>query len=208
MMTPYVVTRYYRAPEVILHTGMYDEKVDVWSIGCIFVGLITHRILFKGENYLDQWTKITDIVGSPDEEFIQRIPQEMPYIVTFVSQQPKKKQIPWKKIVKDSNFPPSKNARLNSASARDLISKMLKLNPDNRQSIEEAIRHPYVNLWFDAKEVISEPMGNYDTSVEERELRIEEWKQLIFDTVKNYEATHDVFERNSSQNQNHVNGNA
>jgi serine/threonine protein kinase len=87
--------------------------VDVWSIGCIFVEMITHRILFKGENYLDQWTKITDIVGSPDEGFIQRIPQEMPYIVTFVRQQPKKKQIPWDRIVKDSDFPPSKDARLN-----------------------------------------------------------------------------------------------
>uniref|UniRef100_A0A914EIV1 Protein kinase domain-containing protein n=1 Tax=Acrobeloides nanus TaxID=290746 RepID=A0A914EIV1_9BILA len=130
MMTPYVVSRYYRAPEVVLHNGMYDEKVDVWSIGCIFVEMITHRILFKGEDYLDQWTKITDIVGSPDEEFIQRIPQE--YIVTFVKQQPKKKQIPWEKIVKDSDFPPSEDARLNSASARDLISKMLQLNPDNR----------------------------------------------------------------------------
>jgi c-Jun N-terminal kinase len=57
---------------------------------------------------------------------------------------------------------------------------MLILNPDNRQSVEEAIRHPYVNLWFDAKEVISEPMGNYDTSVEERELSIDEWKSKTF----------------------------
>lgn len=34
-MTPYVVTRYYRAPEVIL--GMsYSGTVDIWSVGCIF----------------------------------------------------------------------------------------------------------------------------------------------------------------------------
>ena len=34
MMTPYVVTRYYRAPEVILGMG-YKENVDIWSVGCI-----------------------------------------------------------------------------------------------------------------------------------------------------------------------------
>jgi serine/threonine protein kinase len=34
-MTPYVVTRYYRAPEVILSMG-YTENVDIWSVGCIF----------------------------------------------------------------------------------------------------------------------------------------------------------------------------
>ncbi|KAI1285823.1 Stress-activated protein kinase JNK [Halotydeus destructor] len=39
MMTPYVVTRYYRAPEVILGMG-YQENVDIWSVGCIMGEMI------------------------------------------------------------------------------------------------------------------------------------------------------------------------
>jgi serine/threonine protein kinase len=39
MMTPYVVTRYYRAPEVILGMG-YHENVDIWSVGCIMGEMI------------------------------------------------------------------------------------------------------------------------------------------------------------------------
>lgn len=39
MMTPYVVTRYYRAPEVILGMG-YQENVDIWSVGCIMGEII------------------------------------------------------------------------------------------------------------------------------------------------------------------------
>ena len=46
MMTPYVVTRYYRAPEVILGMG-YKENVDIWSVGCIFGELLGRRILFQ-----------------------------------------------------------------------------------------------------------------------------------------------------------------
>ena len=47
MMTPYVVTRYYRAPEVILGMG-YSENVDVWSIGCILGEMIRGTVMFPG----------------------------------------------------------------------------------------------------------------------------------------------------------------
>ena len=46
-MTPYVVTRYYRAPEVILGMG-YSENVDVWSIGCILGEMIRGSVMFPG----------------------------------------------------------------------------------------------------------------------------------------------------------------
>ncbi|CAN7994138.1 unnamed protein product, partial [Ixodes hexagonus] len=47
MMTPYVVTRYYRAPEVILGMG-YKENVDIWSVGCIMGEMIRGAVLFPG----------------------------------------------------------------------------------------------------------------------------------------------------------------
>ncbi|UNI23923.1 Non-specific serine/threonine protein kinase [Purpureocillium takamizusanense] len=48
-VTPYLISRFYRAPEVIL--GMdYDYAIDVWSIGCTLFELFTGKILFPGEN--------------------------------------------------------------------------------------------------------------------------------------------------------------
>ncbi|NXK45560.1 MK09 kinase, partial [Chauna torquata] len=47
MMTPYVVTRYYRAPEVILGMG-YKENVDIWSVGCIMGELVKGCVIFQG----------------------------------------------------------------------------------------------------------------------------------------------------------------
>lgn len=49
MMTPYVVTRYYRAPEVILGMG-YSDNVDVWSIGCILAEMIRGHVMFPGSD--------------------------------------------------------------------------------------------------------------------------------------------------------------
>jgi mitogen-activated protein kinase 8/9/10 (c-Jun N-terminal kinase) len=63
MMTPYVVTRYYRAPEVILGMG-YKENVDIWSVGCIMGEMIRGGVLFPGTDHIDQWNKIIGMFHS------------------------------------------------------------------------------------------------------------------------------------------------
>lgn len=47
--TPYIVSRYYRAPELILACSDYSNKIDIWAIGCIFVEFLTLRPLFPGK---------------------------------------------------------------------------------------------------------------------------------------------------------------
>lgn len=49
MNTPYVVSRYYRSPELILGSHYYDFSIDVWATGCILFELITRTPLFPGE---------------------------------------------------------------------------------------------------------------------------------------------------------------
>ncbi|NXT41756.1 MK13 kinase, partial [Pelecanoides urinatrix] len=49
-MTGYVVTRWYRAPEVILNWMHYNQTVDIWSIGCIMAEMLTGKTLFKGKD--------------------------------------------------------------------------------------------------------------------------------------------------------------
>ena len=49
----YVVTRWYRAPEVILNASEYTKSVDIYSTGCILAELLGRTPLFPGEDYLD-----------------------------------------------------------------------------------------------------------------------------------------------------------
>lgn len=49
MNTPYVVSRYYRAPELILGCNHYDHFIDIWATGCIIFELLTSRPLFPGD---------------------------------------------------------------------------------------------------------------------------------------------------------------
>uniref|UniRef100_A0A8C2L372 mitogen-activated protein kinase n=1 Tax=Cyprinus carpio TaxID=7962 RepID=A0A8C2L372_CYPCA len=49
-MTGYVVTRWYRAPEVILSWMHYTQTVDIWSVGCIMAEMLLGKPLFKGND--------------------------------------------------------------------------------------------------------------------------------------------------------------
>jgi serine/threonine protein kinase len=44
------VTPLYRAPEVFIGADDYDSKIDMWSLGCIFVEIVSKKVPFKGEN--------------------------------------------------------------------------------------------------------------------------------------------------------------
>ena len=65
MLTEYVVTRWYRAPEVILNASEYDHSVDIWSIGWIFSELLGRAPLLPGDDYLDQIKRVVGILGTP-----------------------------------------------------------------------------------------------------------------------------------------------
>ena len=54
VMTEYVATRWYRAPELMLSLNEYSQAIDMWSVGCIFAEMLGRRPLFPGTNYLNQ----------------------------------------------------------------------------------------------------------------------------------------------------------
>jgi len=49
MNTPYVVSRYYRAPELILACNKYDFSIDIWAVGCILFELLLKTPMFPGD---------------------------------------------------------------------------------------------------------------------------------------------------------------
>ncbi|MBZ3880274.1 Mitogen-activated protein kinase 9 [Sciurus carolinensis] len=149
MMTPYVVTRYYRAPEVILGMG------------------------YK-ENDIDQWNKVIEQLGTPSAEFMKKL---QPTVRNYVENRPKYPGIKFEELFPDWIFPSeSERDKIKTSQARDLLSKMLVIDPDKRISVDEALRHPYITVWYDPTEAEAPPPQIYDAQLEEREHAIEEWK--------------------------------
>ena len=65
IMTEYVATRWYRAPEILLGSTKYTKAVDMWSIGCILGELIIGKALFPGTSTLNQIERVLELTGKP-----------------------------------------------------------------------------------------------------------------------------------------------
>ncbi|KAK4336616.1 hypothetical protein RND71_043955 [Anisodus tanguticus] len=185
MMTPYVVTRYYRAPEVILGMG-YTGNVDIWSVGCIMGEMIRGSVLFPGTDHIDQWTKIIEILGTPSTHFMQRLQST---VRNYVENRPRKAGLSFEEFFPDSLFSSdgTENQRLKANQARDLLSRMLVIDPLLRITVDQALIHPYISIWYDDSEVNAPIPRPYDDSVDEIEHTVEQWKVLIYNEVKEYE---------------------
>lgn len=75
-MTGYVSTRYYRAPEIMLTWQKYDVEVDIWSAACIFAEMLEGKPLFPGKDHVNQFSIITELLGTPPDDVIETICSE------------------------------------------------------------------------------------------------------------------------------------
>ena len=60
-MTEYVVTRWYRPPELLLNSSDYTAAIDVWSVGCIFMELMDRKPLFPGRDHVHQLRLLMEV---------------------------------------------------------------------------------------------------------------------------------------------------
>lgn len=64
-LTPYVSTRWYRAPEILLRLRCYTQPIDIWAFACVAVELVNSRPLFPGANEAEQIWHVLRCLGHP-----------------------------------------------------------------------------------------------------------------------------------------------
>ncbi|XP_045071496.1 mitogen-activated protein kinase 12-like isoform X2 [Coregonus clupeaformis] len=162
-MTGYVVTRWYRAPEVILNWMHYTQTVDIWSVGCIMAEMLLGKPLFKGNDHLDQLKEIMKITGTPTADFVTKLQsQDAKNYIRSLPKVPKK----------DLHFLFSKA----SSDAVCVLERMLLLDPERRVSASEALAMPFFSEFREPEEETeAQP---YDHSMDNTDLPLEQWKRL------------------------------
>jgi mitogen-activated protein kinase 15 len=137
VLTEYVATRWYRAPEILLGSTCYTKGVDIWSVGCILAELLSGGPLFPGSSTMNQLDRILQVTGRPSDEDIHAI--NSPFTTTMLESLP-----PANNIIKLGDLFPHA-----SKDALDLLTKCLQFNPQKRISCEEALAHPYLSEFHD-----------------------------------------------------------
>jgi len=127
------VTRYYRAPELLCEASSYGKSVDVWSIGCILCELIGRKPFFRGKSPLQQLRIIAEVLPCPPSD-------ELEYVQHASSKQAidESRDAENKKDLKDffdGGIDPN---------CFDLLSKMLVMKPEERITVEDALKHPFL----------------------------------------------------------------
>lgn len=79
-----VVTRWYRAPEILMGCAAYTTAIDMWSVGCVFSEMARARALFRGATDADQLPRIFDILGTPTDAVWPGFTQLPEYRHSFV----------------------------------------------------------------------------------------------------------------------------
>ncbi|XP_062872194.1 STKc_p38 domain-containing protein [Trichomycterus rosablanca] len=163
-MTGYVVTRWYRAPEIIFNWMHYTQRVDIWSAGCILAEMITGQVLFPGNDSMDQLTMILNLTGTPHSSLVQKMQSKDAR--SYVQSLPFQKQKDFREVFPSMDL-----------TAVDLLEKTLMLDPEVRLTAKDGLSHPYLSEFHDPESEPDSPP--YDDSFESLELAISEWKSLI-----------------------------
>ncbi|XP_017465172.1 PREDICTED: probable serine/threonine-protein kinase fhkE [Rhagoletis zephyria] len=127
--TDYVSTRWYRAPEVLLHSTNYASSIDLWAMGCIMAELYTFRPLFPGSSEVDQLFKICSVLGTPDKS---EWPEGYRLAATIHFRYPECIKVPLNTIVTRC-----------SQAGLDLLEDMLHYDPDKRPTAQQSLKYAY-----------------------------------------------------------------
>lgn len=174
-MTEYVVTRWYRAPELLLSCDSYDASIDVWSVGCILAELLQRRPLFPGKDYIDQLKLIIRTLGTPSDEELGFIsaPKARAYIKALATVE---------KADLSKLFPGA------SPLAVDLLGRMLHFDPRRRISVEQALAHPWLAQLHDEAAEPSAP-GVFKFDFEEQDLDEAAVRKMVWEEMVHYDGT-------------------
>ncbi|KAJ1715945.1 kinase-like domain-containing protein [Aspergillus flavus] len=161
-ITPYLVSRFYRAPEIILGIP-YDQAIDVWSIGCTLFELYTGKILFTGRNNNQMLRSIMECRGKYPPKLLRKgslTHMHFDDMLNFHSTEEDKitgrlvtRVVDFKKPTRDlkTRLMGKGTRGMTDSEAKelalfvDLLDRCLSLNPEKRCTPAEALKHPFIS---------------------------------------------------------------
>ncbi|GJN24273.1 hypothetical protein PR202_gb12006 [Eleusine coracana subsp. coracana] len=128
-----VASRYFKGPELLVDLQDYDYSLDMWSLGCMFAGMIFRKEpFFYGHDNHDQLVKIAKVLGTDGlNAYLNKYRIELdPQLEALVGRHSRK---PWSKFIN------ADNQHLVSPEAIDFLDKLLRYDHQDRLTAREAM---------------------------------------------------------------------
>eukprot|EP01061_Rhynchopus_euleeides_P024033 TRINITY_DN38854_c0_g1_i1.p1 TRINITY_DN38854_c0_g1~~TRINITY_DN38854_c0_g1_i1.p1 ORF type:complete len:340 (+),score=133.16 TRINITY_DN38854_c0_g1_i1:38-1057(+) len=133
-----VASRYFKGPELLVDFHQYDYLLDMWSLGCMFAGIIFKKEpFFHGHDNHDQLVKISKVLGTDSlYQYLQKYGIELSPHYDGILQPHTGK--PWRYFVHKDN------QALATPDAIDFLDKLLVYDHQQRMDASTAMKHPYL----------------------------------------------------------------
>lgn len=171
VMTDYVATRWYRAPEILLGSTTYGFGVDMWGLGCILGEILMAKPIFPGSSTINQLETIMEVTGQPGDLLMKEISPFATAMMESVSF----RQLPTysgAQTIAAANEPTAKRWQVKfpsaSPDALNLLYQLLHIDHNKRIDAVKALEHPYVATFHDvsterlAPRIVTVPISDAD----------------------------------------------
>ncbi|KAG8463723.1 hypothetical protein KFE25_003996 [Diacronema lutheri] len=132
-----VASRYFKGPELLIDLQDYDYALDMWSLGCMFAGMIFRKEpFFHGHDNYDQLVKIAKVLGTNELfDYLDKYSLELdPHFDGILGRHVRR---PWQKFVT------ADNQHLVTPDAIDFLDKLLRYDHQQRITAREAMDLAY-----------------------------------------------------------------
>ncbi|KAG6406030.1 hypothetical protein SASPL_133626 [Salvia splendens] len=198
-MTEYVVTRWYRPPELLLNSSDYTAAIDIWSVGCIFMELLDRKPLFPGRDHVHQLRLLIeslfeiDLFNNSQPGIACLFLSSLHFssalnVGTLADWSPTEAELGLlnenaKRYIRQ--LPPYRRQSFTEKFpqvhplAVDLVENMLTFDPRQRITVEGALAHPYLNSLHD---ISDKPTcsSHFSFDFEQHALTEEQMRELIY----------------------------
>ena len=177
MVTEYVATRWYRAPEMILAGQNYGKPIDMWSVGCILYELLVGTPILPGKSTKDMIRMMFSVTGFPDRKEYNEVKKDCKI------QQIEYDDLLQEKIKKKKNILQMVSKFSHDEVAIDLLLKLLVFNPKKRLTAEQALEHPYVaDFHIPEEEIVCDHKIKIPLD-DNNKFTKEEYRQKLYDVI-------------------------
>ncbi|CAL4901204.1 unnamed protein product [Urochloa decumbens] len=143
----YVQSRSYRSPEVIL--GMpYDQKIDIWSLGCILAELYTGEVLFPNESVPIILARMIGTIGPIDMEMLASGQETQKYFTDEYDLFHKNEETDQLEYLIPEKSSLRRHLQCPDKKFVDFLSYLLQINPRKRPTATEALQHRWLSVVY------------------------------------------------------------